>query len=719
MSGTWNFLLLFVIFSPATAKLSDILKTCRDVSCDPDDGSTVSYDPDRLFQWMAAGLPMIFWQAVRSHSLFNQTSLSTGCKSQLTRISNDLQQSKEWAYQFVDSSGKTPSGLLRATITAIGDYDQCLEINNYGVQGKYCMIDMHHLKSEAGAKDEMVLNEKVVFVGYPCLSALCVPAACDKSEIQVSVKHLLRPYMIKVAGDINCDTKESTSWSHRLRKLTFKQVISIVLVSVIIASVVTCTWIDLYHRFILQGQQDPGLLSSLSFLSASRRLFYSKPTKNFEILVHEIGRFAMILMSTLSHLLLCVESPLSYATIADHRYVTEFLSSLTFQFQLNDAALSSVTFLTGFATFSILFPMAKKAKLPYLAAIADRFIRFLPPILVLTAFEFIWPIIGNGPLYTRVADFNLFKCENNWIYNLFFVNNIFLTSIDICGGHSFYSSVDMQLFLLGLVGIFIFSSSEKGGIVFTVLMVTVGMVKMAHNAIKYETAFAMFVVNLVPHKLEEFLHYIYMQPWAYMPAFFTGFLFSYARMNGYLYPKLETIQDHIIFLAIATSGFTCANINISLRNFFRVYPDHLNWLFICLNRIFQVSGTSLIFVYVLSVRHLLAGKNVINPGGDSDVTSSKEGDKVSFNLLKAACRLSFSLYICNYLYIRTEFFTRRFLYPPGIFWIVKRLVSSILFLLIFSLLFHLLLLAPLDAVREHLMKSKPKHNQVKNKQHDE
>lgn len=109
------------------------------------------------------------------------------------------------------------------------------------------------------------------------------------------------------------------------------------------------------------------------------------------------------------------------------------MSSPDTQFMVNDAGLLAVPFLTGVATFSMVFPMAQSGKLPYFAAVVDRIARFVPPMMVLTACEFLWPIVASGPLYTRVGNFNLEKCEKNWYYNMLFVNNYFLNSIDICG----------------------------------------------------------------------------------------------------------------------------------------------------------------------------------------------------------------------------------------------------------------------------------------------
>lgn len=50
---------------------------------------------------------------------------------------------------------------------------------------------------------------------------------------------------------------------------------------------------------------------------------------------------------------------------------------------------------------------------------------------VLTALELLWPLSGNGPLFTRVAEFIKNRCTKNWWRNLIFFNNYVIDSVDI------------------------------------------------------------------------------------------------------------------------------------------------------------------------------------------------------------------------------------------------------------------------------------------------
>ena len=716
MARRITFLLLLMTAS-VTAELSDIIKLCRNVSCEVDAEyeEFPTTDPDRSFQWMAAGLPYIFWNAVRTGSLFNQTTLSQECQRQLVSVSDGMQRDEEWAFHFVDAAGKTPAGLLKATVTAIGDYDQCLDIHYDGIEGMYCMLDMHHLKKKTSPK-QLALSRVVVFGGYPFYSSLCLPSSCETKEVQQAVKNLLKPFLIKVAGDISCDTREQMSWTSRFTNLTKKQIISLTAIACILIAVAFATGLDVYCRLTSEQIMPPQsqLLKSLSLIDSTRRLLYAKPWK-FEILVFDGLKLFIVFVGTLAHLLICVESPHGFATIATHKYLNELLAHPGTQFLANDCGLLGIPFLSGIATFAIMYPMAKKKKFPFFAAIFDRFTRFLPPILILTACEFIWPLIGSGPFYKRIADFTLQKCEKNWIYNALFINN-FLRPIDICGGHLFSSSVDMQLFFMGLICIFIFSRSEKVGVWFSIAMIAFGTGKVAYNAITYSTAFSMYVVNMQYHKLEEFLYYIHMQTPSYMAAYFTGILLSYYRMKGHLNPDLSNIKSNLIFLFLTALSAYTVNFNAMMHNTFNLYPDTLNWLFISLNRILQVIAEMFMFTYCMSFKSWWENSIFASKTTTSSGIESADLEEETISPFKALCRLCFPMYICNYLYIRTEFFTRRFLQSGGAFWMIKRLVSSVIFVYIFTIAFHLLLLAPVDSIRQHLTRRRRK---TEKREHDE
>lgn len=141
-----------------------------------------------------------------------------------------------FSHQVVDSSGKTPSGFMEATVTSLGDYDECLEIQSPksiqdDIRGKYCLIDifpMGYRNRQKGRKDgKITLNQMQHFNSSAYYFGLCFPSKCSTIDVKKIVSHVLKPYPLMVEGDITCDTQEENSLIHRLKNIRFGTLVSL------------------------------------------------------------------------------------------------------------------------------------------------------------------------------------------------------------------------------------------------------------------------------------------------------------------------------------------------------------------------------------------------------------------------------------------------------------------------------------------------------------
>lgn len=120
-------------------------------------------------------------------------------------------------------------------------------------------------------------------------------------------------------------------------------------------------------------------------------------------------------------------------------------------------------------------------------------------------------------------------------------------------------------------------------------------------------------------------------------------------------------------------------------NSFKIIPQSWSFLVILWNRNAQTLGVIVIVVYLLN----LGPENKNNKNNKStdhnnnrlqedDNSSTAEPPKEEYSFFKALSKLSFALYMSNYLYIRTEFFTRRSLFPNHYFLIVSIIQGSLI-----------------------------------------
>ena len=76
---------------------------------------------------------------------------------------------------------------MDGTITGLGDFDQCLEINSPSGYGQYCLFELffkNMTKSVDGDRIDEYLTEVLPIVNYfnPRI-ALCLPSKCSQNEL--------------------------------------------------------------------------------------------------------------------------------------------------------------------------------------------------------------------------------------------------------------------------------------------------------------------------------------------------------------------------------------------------------------------------------------------------------------------------------------------------------------------------------------------------------
>ena len=105
----------------------------------------------------------------------------------------------------LDANGHFPSGLMSGTLTSLGDYDQCLSVEDieYNIRGQYCLLKA---KSELPPKKKVItfkdrfltlngtelhntwIDKHLVknlynFYYFSVTNGICVPSACSQSDL--------------------------------------------------------------------------------------------------------------------------------------------------------------------------------------------------------------------------------------------------------------------------------------------------------------------------------------------------------------------------------------------------------------------------------------------------------------------------------------------------------------------------------------------------------
>ncbi|XP_062140090.1 nose resistant to fluoxetine protein 6-like isoform X2 [Drosophila sulfurigaster albostrigata] len=377
---------------------------------------------------------------------------------------NGISSASMWSIKMIDAWGSKPAGILSLNIIDLGNYEQCININqliatNHAIKGKYCMAEIPFGK--------MLGIESNVIRSVSLKIGVCFPSSCSSSNMDTLLNRAIQSLLnVTHSGAlINSDTCQ-TADREAFPGLT---IFTIVLLSVFGALALLAT---LYDYFICQDQsQLPVLIKIFSIRASSRALFRTtNPKSNPNVIDCLHGMRCMSLLWVVfghEYMFGLVQPNINQWSI--YHWLQQ-----PFQNMIVHAAFSVDTFffLSGLLVIMIaLRSMDKtKGKLSVPLMYLHRYLRLAPLVgVAILVYMQLLPLLVSGPLSNNgVDDFE--KCERTWFWSLLFVQNYATT--EICLGHTWYLGVDMQLYLLSPIFLFaLYKWGKKAAIGIVILMI--------------------------------------------------------------------------------------------------------------------------------------------------------------------------------------------------------------------------------------------------------
>ena len=337
-------------------------------------------------------------------------------------------------------------------------------------------------------------------------------------------------------------------------------------------------------------------------------------------------------------------------------------------------------------------------------------------MIAMTMCELLWPLFSDGPIYSRVANFVTDKCTKHWWMNLLFINN-YLDTVDICGGSSYYISIDIQLFAFGCFIIPLLVKNTRLAWKVCAVSCALSALHLTYKAIKYEVS-ACIVCSFTPLKISEYLDHVHIATTSYLPAYTVGIFVGYLMVEKKATTQLTSLTKNIFWI-------TCASFTITyLIMLLRIFSNRQIDAFIAVSQrlITPIAwGSLLLFLHSLkkynpfvqpeldadasSPRH--SAESVDNDGNtihsdidkvvneDDTFVETKQSPKI--DLIKGFSRLLLPLYFTHFLVIRTMWFSQRTTFTTSI-----AATVSCLLVHLFACLIHFQSLS-LISIREVLL----------------
>ncbi|XP_066999865.2 nose resistant to fluoxetine protein 6 [Anabrus simplex] len=384
------------------------------------------------------------------------------CLKHIRALIDGVREREYWALNMVDASMKISDGLLFFATWYVGNYEQCLRIQNVktdsgSFSGQHCMarfctadgecvermsdtikkgiplmeqIETGHIGEDLIAKAKVAVNTSSVHIGF------CMPSTCNSSDLE----NLLNAAISQVTKEVHTNVHPEDCHTTKAPDFEVIDYVTLGLFSAILALIICSTLYDVTH-------QDASNCSELYIVFSAytnlKKLMSTSETNNNKNLgcLHGI-RFFSIAYVILGH------TYVNYALIPLHnpKMPDEFMQSWNSIWVMTGVfSVDTFFLLSGLLLCYIFFNvMTERKSINYRTFYMHRFIRLTPTLVaVLLIHVSLAKRLNIGPMWNEVF---LEDCSDVWWQVLLYIRNNFHRSK--CMLHTWYVSADTQLYCL-------------------------------------------------------------------------------------------------------------------------------------------------------------------------------------------------------------------------------------------------------------------------------
>ncbi|XP_043867396.1 nose resistant to fluoxetine protein 6 isoform X2 [Drosophila mojavensis] len=386
------------------------------------------------------------------------------CIADMGQWMNDLKSGRLWSMKMIDSWGSLPSGILYFNFLDMGNYGECIKINKQvssgpSIKGKYCFAEIPILKMLG-----IPVNRNLKI-------GICFPSSCSAAQMGVFLGKVIQQ-VIGLTSSMSLVNEKSCRTNER-EPLDGIAILTIVLLSIFAALALLAT---LYDYFLVSDQAKfPALIKIFSIRATSRSLFRITPPKSNPNVIECLHgmRCLSLIWVVFGH-----EYMFGLANPNINRISFLHWSESPFAQTIIHAVFSVDTFffLSGMLVVMVALRAMErsKGKLNVPLMYLHRYLRLTPVLAIaILAYMKLIPLLVDGPVAT--AGFDDYKrCERTWFWTLLYVQNY--ATDEICLPHSWYLSVDMQMYILSpllLFALYKWGKKAAIGAVVVIVLLTV------------------------------------------------------------------------------------------------------------------------------------------------------------------------------------------------------------------------------------------------------
>ncbi|XP_077536431.1 nose resistant to fluoxetine protein 6-like isoform X2 [Haemaphysalis longicornis] len=383
--------------------------------------------------------------------------LSTSCIVGVTEFIRAVQELEPWALRIVDATAKYPSGMLQATTTDIGAYDECIETvvkhkdGSENVRAQYCNLYIGS-NGNYGAIEEVL----------PALAMTHKRTANFTSYLTDDRLPGLRFGICFIIFGNKAKMTVKDCVTNRPEPINKTQLWILAALGATVVLVILSTAFELTAGKWEQQRKNGACYKALvafSVIDNTRVVVCTNNQPNSEAYAYKFihgMRFLGIFWIVLGH---------SYGTISENfsRLANALVYFEHWESVIVTAGYQAVDmffFLSGFLLYYTLNKQTSNRAVVAVVAIVRRFIRATVPTFFMIMCIYVLPLIASGP--NSKAFFTRFYGEihEHWWAILLQVRNWRTNIMRSVLPHIWYLSADFQLFVISVLVIQVFKAKK-------------------------------------------------------------------------------------------------------------------------------------------------------------------------------------------------------------------------------------------------------------------
>ncbi|XP_031623683.1 nose resistant to fluoxetine protein 6-like isoform X2 [Contarinia nasturtii] len=426
----------------------------------------------------------------------------------------------------------------------LGDFDECLNIDEPDqFIPRYCLARL--------SREELVMPSELIHHNFKSLTdfaklkrpqprivptksnmlglsfGICVPKSCSKENMEhlfaTIQKKILKDKALLTIVPNTCQVNEDRNWNLNVADsavLAFIAFMAFIMIS--------STIYDIYQT--RRDREKDCIFIAFSMYTNGRKLFACK-TSSCE---HSIECLTGIrVLSALWVIYAHANVMTMLAPVVNFAYIPEYVSKYsTIVLLLAPFSVDSFLFLSGLLiTWSMLKHLNKtNGKANYVMIYVHRYLRLTPimGIVILISLT-LFKKIGSGPLWYSYI-LHAINCDKYWWSSLLYIQNYYNADA-ICLSHTWYLSVDMQLFLFApLIGYLLY----RGGYIAVALIAALVGICVGWTFWLYKAFELINQVLNITNDIQETFMLTYYPTHVRMSPWLIGTVFAYLlfKMNG-------------------------------------------------------------------------------------------------------------------------------------------------------------------------------------------